>query len=53
MLEVAFRTDLEDFLLDVDVFGSGDVTIIDSSCFLGVVESQCILQGNDSKSFEL
>ena len=33
MLEVAFRTDLEDFLLDVDVFGSGDVTIIDSSCF--------------------
>ena len=33
MLEVAFRTDLEDFLLDVDVFGSGDVTVIDSSCF--------------------
>lgn len=33
MLEVAFRTDLEDFLLDVDVFGSGDVTVISSCCF--------------------
>ena len=33
MLEVAFRTDLEDFLLDVDVFGSGDVTIINACCF--------------------
>ena len=33
MLEVAFRTDLEDFLLDVDVFGSGDVTDISSCCF--------------------
>lgn len=33
MLEVAFRTDLEDFLLDVDVFGSGDVTVINSCCF--------------------
>ena len=33
MLEVAFRTDLEDFLLDVDVFGSGDVIVINSCCF--------------------
>lgn len=33
MLEVAFRTDLEDFLLDVDVFGSGDVTVINTCCF--------------------
>ena len=33
MLEVAFRTDLEDFLLDVEVFGYGDVIVIDSSCF--------------------
>ena len=33
MLEVAFRANLDDFLMDVDVFGSGDVTVIDSSCF--------------------
>ena len=33
MLEVAFRTDLEDFLLDVEVDGSGDVAAISSCCF--------------------
>ena len=38
MLEVAFRTDLEDFLLDVDVFGSGDVTVISSCCFWELLE---------------
>ena len=33
MLEIGFRANLDDFLMDVDVFGSGDVIVINSSCF--------------------
>lgn len=33
MLEIGFRANLDDFLMDVDVFDSGDVIVINSSCF--------------------
>lgn len=33
MLEIGFRANLDDFLMDVDVFGSGDVTVINTCCF--------------------
>ena len=33
MLEIGFRANLDDFLMDVEVDGSGDVTAISSCCF--------------------
>lgn len=38
MLEIGFRANLDDFLMDVDVFGSGDVCLISSSCFWELLE---------------
>ena len=38
MLEIGFRANLDDFLLDVDVFAHGTVCLISSSCFWELLE---------------